>query len=62
MLKKTYYCEYERIKDNKVLGKSFRVETIWFWECIQNMIEIQLAEIEAKFNCNAYLSNIKRID
>ena len=61
MLTRTFYYEIQRVKNDKQIGVSFRVTTIWFWESVINMLKKDFKEIEDKFNCEVYLSNMKRI-
>jgi len=62
MLRRTYYCEYERLKYDKLVGKSFRLETLWFWESTTAMVQKHLTNIEDKSKYKVYLSKIERID
>lgn len=67
MFKKTYYFEVERFIEKRyhlkyeLVGKSFRVISVFFWQTPIEEINKELKEIEKQFNCHCYIDNIKRL-
>lgn len=57
-----YYIQIEQIKNDKVVGRSFRVLSLWFWQSLTKELNEMLCLIEDTNNIDvAYVIKIKKL-